>query len=179
MSGADRPERPLELFALLLDSGGRRHRQSLVSDLERREARNRAALIGEFERISKSGHYSAKTLEVMRDSLCAQYEAWRPEIYQELQTSAFAGTETPMKGAVGRFFGAFFGMMIPALIAEAAVATELGFIVWGGGILVAVGAGIMKRTEIRDNRLRERTESETQLRQRLDSSGHKAIGPMV
>lgn len=163
-----RDQKPLEFFALLFDSAGTRHLATLASDLKLRQAGSRIKLIDEFEAIVKSGRYSKKTLEAIRDGLSAQYATWRAEIDKELRTRALAGTEHPLNGAVGRFVGSFFGMMIPGLIAEAAVSTGLAFVVWGGGILFVVGFGIVNRTEIRDARLRDHTESEKQRRAKLD-----------
>lgn len=161
---------PLELFASRLEAfpvdGSAT--SAIASMLERRGAETREHLIDEYDKLSKSGSYSERTIEAIRAAVVARYEGWLPAIEKSLRQSAFVGTEHPGKGVIGRFAGSFFGFLIPAAIVEAIAGTALGLLLWLAGIAAVVFTGVVKRSDIRAERLRQARDMEARLRARLD-----------
>src|SRR5579863_2452737 len=160
---------PLELFASRVEAfPADRSASAVASALESRGAETRMHLIDEYDQLRESGSYSERTVEAIRSALVARYERWRPAIEESLRQSAFAGTEEPGKGVIGRLAGSFFGFLIPACIVEAIAGTAVALVLWLAGIAAVVGTGVVKRSDIRDERLRKARDEEARLRARLD-----------
>lgn len=161
---------PLELFAAAADAfpTDTSVRAALEKALRGKAADARTGLIKEYESLKRSSRYAVEAVELVRLALASQYERWRPAVEESLRQSAFAGTEAPSKGAVGRFFGSVFGFMIPVVIVEKVAGTGLAMMLWIIAIALVVGSGVMKRSGIRDERLRKVMEEEEKLRVRIE-----------
>jgi hypothetical protein len=171
----DRPDSqdaPLELYASRLEAfpADPSTTSALADALQGRSAETREELIEEFQTLTRSGTYSDATLEAIRSALAAQYGRWRPAICDHVKWCAYLGTEHPAKGVVGRLAGSFFGFLIPVIIVEAIAGTPTAMFLWAVGIVAVVGYGVVRRSNIRQERLREKEKEEAELRSRLDAA---------
>jgi tetratricopeptide (TPR) repeat protein len=163
------PDTPLEFFvawhnALPTDSTAAR---ALNDMLKQKAADARGCLVYQLETVHRSRRYSQDSIKRTKAALLARWEEWRPAIRRELKERAFAGTESPGKGAIGRFFGSFFGCMIPALIVEQIAGPGIAMLSWIGGVGAVVFVPVAKRSSVRHEKLRTAHESEETLYDRL------------
>ena len=160
---------PLEIFALQIEAFPDDHKakDKLKNLLRRKSADSRSDLINEFVELRKSRNYRDKTIDTIRSIIEKQYIRWMPAIQKVLKKSAFSGTEHPLEGVIGRFFGSFFGFLIPAIIIDKLAMNKLGSTLWIIAIAVVAFSPVIKRSNIREKLLRKANKDEKTLYNRL------------
>ena len=142
--------------------------------LQQKTADTRKNLVEEIDAVHRQHRYSQDAIKRTKAALISRWEEWLPEINKELKARAFDGTESPYKGLVGRFFGSFFGLMIPGTIVDAIAGHGIGSALWAGGFVLITGVPMMKRSNIRKKKLHLEQEKEKTLYDHLNQIGATA-----
>lgn len=164
------PDTPIEFFVAWLNvlPADLSAEAALTETLQRRSAGTRHRLVNELEGVSRSRRYGQRSIESTKAALLDRWDEWRPAIRRELEERAFAGTEPPSQGAVGRFFGSFFGFLIPAAIVEAIAGSGIAILGHISAVAAVVFVPVAKRSTIRDEKLRKADADEERLYDRLE-----------